>query len=123
MAALLPGFPAILAGLHDAAEVANWTEGNGPARLLFGKTADGIALYVIDAPQLYERLGNPYHDANQAAYADNYLRFALLSWVAAQLAGGLDAWWRRDRRRVDVGAAMAVRPARCTLTPRRRIPR
>ncbi len=93
---LLPGFPAILAGFRSAGEVAQLQTFAGPAQLLFGHTEGGVALYVIDAPQLYERLGNPYHDAHQAAYADNYLRFALLSWVAAQLAGGLDGWWRPE---------------------------
>ncbi|MBS1155957.1 MAG: glycogen synthase [Proteobacteria bacterium] len=93
---LLPGFPAILAGFHSAAEVVRLQTFAGPARLLFGHTEDGVALYVIDAPQLYERIGNPYHDAQQEAYADNYLRFALLGWVAAQLAGGLDGWWRPE---------------------------
>ena len=29
-------------------------------------------------------------------YPDNVLRFALLSWVAAELAGGLDPFWRPE---------------------------
>ncbi len=61
---LLPGFPSILAGLKEAAEVASFDSFAGPARLLFGQTEDGIALYVIDAPQLYDRPGNPYQDAS-----------------------------------------------------------
>lgn len=91
---LLPGFPSILAGLKEAAEVASFDSFAGPARLLFGQTEDGIALYVIDAPQLYDRPGNPYQDASGVAYPDNYLRFALLGWVAARLAAGMDGLWR-----------------------------
>ncbi|WP_245575030.1 glycogen synthase GlgA [Chitinilyticum litopenaei] len=91
---LLPAFPAILAGTNVEGEVARFDSFAGPARLLFGKTADGVQLYLIDAPQCYDRPGNPYHDAEQRAYADNHLRFALLGWVAAQLAQGLDGFWR-----------------------------
>jgi starch synthase len=49
---------------------------------------------VIDAPSLYARPGNPYADAGQQAYPDNHLRFALLGWVAARLAEGLDPAWQ-----------------------------
>lgn len=94
---LLPGFPAIKAGVAIEGEVAAFTAlggASGPVRLLFGKTADGIATYIIDAPALYERPGNPYHDANQQSYPDNHLRFALLGWVAAQLAQGMDPYWQ-----------------------------
>lgn len=93
---LLPGFPAIMAGLHDAREVAQLDTFAGPVRLLCGRTANGLTLFVIDAPLLYERPGNPYHDANQIAYADNPQRFAVLGWVAALLANGLDAQWQPE---------------------------
>ena len=93
---LLPGFPSVLAGLRQAGEVAQLQTFAGPARLLFGHTDAGVALYVIDAPQLYDRPGNPYHDAQQHPYADNHLRFALLGWMAAQLADGVDGWWRPE---------------------------
>ena len=56
-----------------------------------------VPLYVIAAPWLYERAGNPYLDAEGLPWADNHLRFGLLGHVAAQLAaGGLDADWRAD---------------------------
>lgn len=93
---LLPGFPAVLAGLRDAAEVASFSTFAGPARLLYGTTDAGVALYTIDAPQLYDRPGNPYHGAGQVPYADNHLRFAVLGWVAAQLASGVDRYWRAE---------------------------
>ncbi len=93
---LLPGFPSVLAGLRQAGEVAQIETFAGPARLLFGYTDAGVALYVIDAPHLYDRPGNPYHDAQQHPYPDNHLRFALLGWMAAQLASDLDVWWRPE---------------------------
>jgi starch synthase len=40
--------------------------------------------------------GSPYHDTNLFAYPDNVLRFALLGWVGAEMASGLDPFWRPD---------------------------
>ena len=52
-----------------------------------------VAVYMLDAPQLYDRPGNPYEDAHRHAYHDNYRRFALLGWMAARLAEGVDPVW------------------------------
>jgi starch synthase len=93
---LLPGFPAILAGLNIDGEVAAVNSMAGPIRVLFGHTASGIAVYVIDAPHCFDRPGSPYLDVGQQPYSDNHLRFALLGWVAAQLASGLDPYWRAE---------------------------
>jgi starch synthase len=94
---LLPGFDAILAGLEDVAVVAELPPHLGAvgARLLYGRlpACDAVG-YVIDAPGLYRRPGGPYADAQQHPYSDNHLRFALLGWVAAQLAAGLDSYWQ-----------------------------
>ncbi|MCG2583742.1 glycogen synthase GlgA [Massilia sp. TS11] len=93
---LLPGLPAILAGVHALMPVAVLPPRFGvrDARLLRGQLADGLTAYVIAAPALYERPGNPYADANGLPYADNALRFALLGWVAARLCQGLDPHWQ-----------------------------
>ena len=56
----------------------------------------GVGIYLIDAPHLYDRPGSPYHDTNLFAYTDNVLRFALLGWVGAEMASGLDPFWRPD---------------------------
>lgn len=98
---LLPGFPAILAGLEGSTELARLAPPGAMAaagpRLLFGHLpACGVDAYVIDAPAFYARDGGPYADAHQQPYPDNHLRFALLGWAAAQLAGGLDAGWVPD---------------------------
>ncbi|MET3462391.1 glycogen synthase GlgA [Variovorax atrisoli] len=98
---LLPGFPAIVAGVRDLAPVAAfeapWGEGFG---LRLGHIdidgTPGIAAYVIDAPALYGRPGNPYEDASRQPYGDNHRRFALLGWAAAQLAQGLDPQWQPE---------------------------
>ena len=65
----------------------------GRITLLFGHY-NGVGIYLIDAPHLYDRPGSPYHDTNLYAYTDNVLRFALLGWVGAEMAVGLDPFWR-----------------------------
>ncbi|MDE1184561.1 glycogen synthase GlgA [Paraburkholderia sp.] len=93
---LLPGFPAVLAGLTDMKEVARIGQRFGAAHVTLeqGKLgANGLIVYVIRADSLYERAGNPYLDAEHVPYGDNGQRFALLGWVAAQLAQQLDPAW------------------------------
>ncbi|MFT7724803.1 MAG: glycogen synthase GlgA [Roseateles sp.] len=96
---LLPGFPAIQAALAPEGTVAPvalpWSEGR--ATLLRGRLPGfGMPVYVLDAPGLFDRAGNPYGDADGVAYADNHRRFALLGLAAARLAEGADAAWRPD---------------------------
>jgi len=94
---LVPGFPALRAGILDQELVTELAPafGAGTIRLYRGALPDsGVAAYVIDAPELYSRPGNPYADASNQAYPDNYQRFALLGWIAARLAEGLDPSWQ-----------------------------
>lgn len=94
---LVPGFPALRAGVLDQALVAELAPvfGSGAIRLYRGfLPGSGIAVYVIDAPDLYDRPGNPYADAENRDYPDNHRRFALLGWIAARMAEGLDPSWR-----------------------------
>ena len=94
---LVPGFPALRTGILDQELVAELAPAFGARaiRLLRGVLPDsGVAVYVIDAPELYARPGNPYADANNQAYPDNLQRFALLGWIAARLAEGLDPSWQ-----------------------------
>ncbi|WP_151448535.1 glycogen synthase GlgA [Lacisediminimonas profundi] len=93
---VLPGFPAMLAGIGPTREIATLSHRFGAARvrLLLGQLPSGVSAYVIDAPELYARAGNPYNDADNHAYADNHRRFGLLAWIAADLAVGLDPDWQ-----------------------------
>ncbi|PWF55346.1 glycogen synthase GlgA [Massilia glaciei] len=96
---LVPGFPALMAGVAHKQLVAELAPrfGVDAIRLYRGLLPDsGIAAYVIDAPALFDRPGNPYADAQHRAYPDNYRRFALLGWVAAQMAQRLDPAWSPD---------------------------
>ncbi len=91
---LVPAFPAILRGVPDAKPVAGAAHLPDGARLLRGTLpGTGVPLYLIDAPSLYAREGNPYADEAGHAYADNHRRFALLGRIGALLADGLDPAW------------------------------
>jgi starch synthase len=88
---LMPGYPAVMKAL-ESSEVA-YTSGNlfgGAARLLRGK-AKGLDLFVLDAPHLYERPGNPYLGSDGKDWPDNSKRFAALSQIAADIGRGLVA--------------------------------
>ncbi len=50
--------------------------------------ADGLIIYVVICPELYEREGTPYGDAQGRDWADNHIRFARLSMAAADIAAG-----------------------------------
>jgi starch synthase len=85
---LVPGYPPVLKQLRDGEIVAEYDDlFDGAARIVAGRAA-GLDLFVIDAPHLYNREGGPYGGAG-GDYADNWKRFAALSFVAAALTRGL----------------------------------
>jgi starch synthase len=60
-------------------------------------TRDGLPVYVLLCPQLYDRPGNPYGDEQGRDWPDNDIRFARLASAAAELAmGKLDSNWAAD---------------------------
>ncbi|XZG69763.1 glycogen synthase GlgA [Chitinibacteraceae bacterium HSL-7] len=92
---LLPAFPAVRDQLAETGDVC-WRETPfGRVRLAFAEW-HGTGFYLIDAPWLYDRPGNPYEDGHKKPYDDNHRRFALLAWMAAELASGCDPYWRPD---------------------------
>ncbi len=93
---LVPGFPAFMAAIPEKSLVASLPAifGADSITIYASKLPDTeITIYIIDAPGLYDRPGNPYSDENNQAYQDNYRRFALLGWVAARFAEGIDSKW------------------------------
>ena len=117
---VLPGFPAIKKGVlkqklvcdigavFGAGKVSLWL-GTMPGAEPENKHTHSVQAYVIDAPYLYDRVGNPYQTAAGSEWPDNAQRFTLLGWVAAHLAAGeLDDAWCPDVLHLhDWHAAMA----------------
>jgi starch synthase len=85
---LMPGYPAVMKALEEF-EVAYTSENlfGSAARLLWGK-ARGLELFVLDAPHLYDRPGNPYLGPDGKDWPDNSKRFAALSLIAAEIGRG-----------------------------------
>jgi starch synthase len=88
MRTLVPGYPAVVDALRDAEPVHLFAAlHGGPARLLAANVA-GLDLFVLDAPHLYARPGNPYVAADGREWPDNALRFAALSAAGAEIGRG-----------------------------------
>ncbi len=111
---LLPAFPSVVAGVTPdgaplavpAGDSAGLPLGLGPRPgtaqgpqpwLQRGRiTATGLPVWLLHAPGLYERPGNPYLDKAGRAWPDAAEQFAWLGWAAALLGTGLDRAWRPD---------------------------
>jgi len=89
---LLPGYRQVLEQLPERHEIARLAaSADFPvSRLLQGRMAPGVPLFVLDCPELYDRPGGPYQNEAGSDWSDNALRFGLLSRVAA-LLGSADS--------------------------------
>lgn len=58
----------------------------GDVRLLEGTLAEETPVYLVDAPGLFDRRGNPYTNPNGQDWGDNAQRFSLFSRVIAAVA-------------------------------------
>ena len=86
---LVPGYGSVLAGLERGRTVRRLDRFfGGPARLLAG-TAEGLELFVLDAPHLFDRPGGPYAGPDGTDFPDNARRFAALGRAAANIGQGL----------------------------------
>jgi len=96
---LIPAYPALRKAFPQAtllAELPALAPALPPARLLAAE-ADGLPLLLLDCPELFDRPGNPYLDAHGHDWADNGIRFGLLSRVAALLGQpATPIGWRPD---------------------------
>jgi starch synthase len=93
---VLPGFASILTDLETPTVLAQINAPWGDLVVVrYGRLGTlNVFAYVIDVPHLYHRNGTPYEDEYRQPHGDNHRRFALLGWVAAQLAHGLDIHWQ-----------------------------
>lgn len=96
MRTLVPGYPAVLAALENAQTVHEFSSLMGaPATLKSGKAKD-LDVFVLDAPHLFNRAGNPYLGPDGKDWPDNPQRYAALSEVAADLARGALGSYKAD---------------------------
>jgi starch synthase len=93
---LLPGYPVVLAKLESAEPACAYANlFGGPARVLAGRAA-GLDLFVLDAPHLFDRAGNPYLGPDGRDWGDNAHRFAALARVGGDLAKGAISGYAPD---------------------------
>jgi starch synthase len=87
---LIPGYPAVLRHVGDMPVVGQVDACAGLPACTVGEAVleDGLVVYVLLNPALYEREGSPYVDRAGQDWADNAIRFATLSRAAAEIAGG-----------------------------------
>ena len=92
----------------------------GPARLLSG-ACRRVSTFVLDAPHLYDRAGQPLCRRPTAPdWPDNGLRFAALARVGADIGRGLAARLRARRRACATTGRPAWRRPICTMRERPR---
>lgn len=60
--------------------------------LLLAKGDDGLPVYLVDNPTLFDRPGSAYVTPDGTPFEDNAKRFATLSWAAACMALGRVHW-------------------------------
>ena len=85
---LVPGYPAVIDALHEATTVHRYESLNGGAARILAGSAGALRLFVLDAPHLFARPGNPYVGPDGKDWPDNALRFAALGAAAADLGRG-----------------------------------
>ena len=85
---LLPGYPQVFNALRDVEPVYTFAAMHGGAARVLASRAAGLDLFVLDAPHLYARPGNPYLGPDGHDWPDNPQRFAALAAAAAAIGRG-----------------------------------
>jgi starch synthase len=120
---LMPAYPEVIANAGDITIVAHLPglAGIGPCAVGEVRTADGLILYLVFEPSLYQRSGSPYAGPEGRDWPDNDLRFARLALAAAEIAAGSAGMkWRPDVLHVNdwqCGLAPAYLRWRCVRVP------
>ena len=94
---LIPGYRSVLARHHAVPIIAHLPAVSGLPACSIGRvtSSDGMTVYVVICPELFDRDGTPYSDSLGRDWQDNDVRFARLSMAAADFACGLgDPDWQ-----------------------------
>ena len=92
---MIPAYPDVLAQLEALHHPIEWTGKLPPragipgCRIGEAFSPNGTPLYLVGAPELYDRPGSPYGPVEGGDWPDNHIRFGRLSLAAAELARGL----------------------------------
>lgn len=106
---LLPGYPVVMRRIGKAQTVGRYRELFGADARLLRARHEALDLLILDAPGLFDREGGAYADAAGHDWPDNWRRFAALSFVAADVAGGALKGYSPDLVHVhDWQAAMTL---------------
>ena len=89
---LIPGYRHVTSQAVEMAVVARLPAAHGLPACDLGRIdcADGLVIYVLLCPDLFDRPGSPYGDETGTDWLDNDVRFGRLGLAAAQLAAGVD---------------------------------
>ncbi|CAN5631521.1 glycogen synthase GlgA [soil metagenome] len=95
---LLPAYPGVIEQLTTSDVIAPIRDlFGGDATLIGGTTTSGLKVMLIDAPHLFQRAGGGlYAGPKGHDWPDNHVRFAALSWVAAEIGAGRIGSWIPD---------------------------
>ncbi|MCM2476300.1 glycogen synthase GlgA [Rhizobium sp. CG5] len=93
---LVPGYSRLRPLLKNRLPLLVFDDLLGEPAALHALEIDGLDLFVLDAPQLYDRPGGPYIDGQGHDHADNWKRFAVLSLAGAEIAQGALPGWKPD---------------------------
>ena len=87
---LMPGYPEVINSGQQIRIIGRIPGHAGipPCRIGRMDLHDGLIVYIVICPELYERDGNPYCDSSGRSWPDNHIRFARLGLVAAEIAAG-----------------------------------
>jgi starch synthase len=89
MRSLVPGYPAVMDAPARKKTVLDYPLLHGGKASVHAARVGGLDLFVLDAPHLFDRPGGgPYGDAAGRDWPDNWRRFAALSQVGGDIAGG-----------------------------------
>ncbi len=119
MKTLMPGYQSVMKELQKPQTVHSFANLFGGSANLLSGIAKGLDVFVLDAPHLFNRPGNPYLGPDGKDWPDNGQRFAALSKVAAELARGDAGSYRADVLHLhDWQAALAAVYVHCHGGPK-----
>jgi starch synthase len=106
---VVPGYPSVVSSLGPVEGVIHLPNFFGGAARLLRATSGELGLFVLDAPHLFARAGNPYFMPDGMDWPDNALRFAALARIAADIGlGGVPSFVPNVVHAHDWHAALAL---------------